>query len=557
MCDSLGNKIFMKLLGMGIESDVAYEYLLESDRLTILTVDKVVDSIKKANSNPKTEDDVCTSETDLGWKKTGDGFGDWERVHVRQIEHQVSDNNKATILDECEFLGQYTCIESITGKALRSTFLFPMVDSTKEIASDGEAKTLMKELELAQGTTAPLSYNTQLFDMQTDESFSRIFFYGIGCPLLEVQKEKHSIDSTSGYLGPFVVDMPLQDLKVRKGFRKYGARVHFSSNQQVTAIFDYGKDKLYFPSDVGWGEAKFLAKVTAFTLVTAREHLIWTHMILSNTVTRDSILHLSPDHPIRRLLTVFTFGTTEVNLRAFDSLIPETSLLHRALGLEYESVQAIFDMSYEQSNIYEPFADRELDPVIQKMSDSGKFPYVTEGKAFFEIVRNFVREWLLKAGDAASDDQALAFYNAVQKSSVGQKYEVPDHTDENMVNLIAQIIFTVTAYHELVGGVVDYVNVTPNRAGFRLCEEKTSVDLQSFLIAAVIGASTSTTMPELMSEFKNFFGSGGAPFWERDLWENFLDKLRKQSDVVKSADAMRPVEFKYFDPARLECSVSV
>jgi hypothetical protein len=38
--------------------------------------------------------------------------------------------------------------------------------------------------------------------------------------------------------GPFVVDMPYQHLAVRKEFRKYGAKVYFSAEQRVTAIWD-------------------------------------------------------------------------------------------------------------------------------------------------------------------------------------------------------------------------------------------------------------------------------------------------------------------------------
>ena len=53
----------------------------------------------------------------------------------------------------------------------------------------------------------------------------------------------------------------------------------------------------------------------------------------SNDATRESTLTLAPNHPIRRLLTVFTYHATEVNLNAFDRLVPNTSILHRGTGL--------------------------------------------------------------------------------------------------------------------------------------------------------------------------------------------------------------------------------
>jgi hypothetical protein len=66
-------------------------------------------------------------------------------------------------------------------------------------------------------------------------------------------------------------------------------------------------------------------------------------------------------------------------------------------------------------------------------------------------------------------------------------------------------------------------------------------------------------MPKLMSKFDNFFGAGGAPAWEKSVWSSFQTKLAEQSVKVQQEDANRPqgMEFKYFDPAELECSVSV
>jgi hypothetical protein len=284
-----------------------------------------------------------------------------------------------------------------------------------------------------------------------------------------------------------------------------------------------------------------------------------THLIASNIATRESTLKLPPSHPVRRLLTIFTYGATEVNLNAFDSLVPNTSLLHRAAGLTYSSMKEVFDMAYTTCDIFEPFADRNYNPALQKLSDEGKFPYISQGAEYYEIVRTFVREWLEKAGDAASDVQAKAFYAGCQAASAGQKYVLPDYSSEAMVDLLSSIIFAVTAYHELVGHIVDY-SLLPSRSGFRLCKsDPTEIDLQSFVLTSLITASTSVPMPMLMSDFSNLFGAGGAPAWEKEVWASFNEKLEVQSKKVQEEDAKRPagLEFKYFDPARFECSVSV
>jgi hypothetical protein len=246
-------------------------------------------------------------------------------------------------------------------------------------------------------------------------------------------------------------------------------------------------------------------------------------------------------------------------LDAFDALVPNTSFLHRSTGFTYASLKHIFDISYSNCDIFEPFADRKYNPALEKLSKEGKFPYISQGSEYFEIVRAFVREWLDYAADAATDRYATAFYNGCKVATKGQKYELPDMSHDAMVNLLSSIIFAVTAYHELVGHVVDYT-ILPSRAGFRLCKEDPSeIDLQSLLLTAIIAANTSVPMPKLMSRFDNFFGSGGAPTWERNVWSSFLAKLARQSEKVQREDANRPngMEFKYFDPAQFECSVSV
>ncbi len=261
---NLGNRVLLKLLGADVTDKDTKKYLLQMDPLTLISLQMVLESCNKINANPKKGTDIKTCETDLAWKKFGYGFSDWKRVHVRKYKHQVTDDFSIQILGEDDNFGKYTCTESVIGKGTRSTKLFPMKDPIVYFDSKEHAEKFMKEVELAQGMGNPLSYNEKEFDMVSDESFSRIFFFGIGAPLLRANPDPA--------LGPFVVDMPLQDLEVRKGFIRYGARVHFNDSQQVTAIFDYVKNKVFTPKDSGkgWEEAKFLAKVTSFTLVTAR-----------------------------------------------------------------------------------------------------------------------------------------------------------------------------------------------------------------------------------------------------------------------------------------------
>ena len=505
--------------------------------------------IKTVKDGTSTNEDIVARDIDLGWKWVGEK---WVEVKVKEMVIEVSDNFSFTMLREDDIYGFYPWTQAFVGRYMAFEPFFPLKDKVEFADTNDEAATIFKEVRLAEALPASIAYH-KWSDMMTDENFSRIFFNGIGVVLLD------GVINEGTEPGPYLVDMPIHNYKTRPGFRPYGARIHFDDDQIVTSIFDYHKEKLYRRGDEGWARAKFVAKCTMMTLVTAKDHLLQTHLLLANSTTRHSTIIFPPSHPIRRLLTVFVHRTNTINFSAINNLIPERSFLHRGTGFEYKAFTELFENSFKSSEIFRPFPSRDFHPSLLSLSQEGKLPFLSEGIEYYKIVENFVRHWLDVAGDAATDVKAQAFYEAMKEDTKGQSYELPDYESENsMVNLISQIIFVVTAWHELVGGVVDYVSL-PSQCGFRISEDESriSVDLQSYLLLGVVGANTSIRMPFLMRNFKNFFGKGVGEKWEVTVWEDFLTALKKQSEAVKEADSKRSVEFKSFDPANFECSVSL
>mmetsp|Transcript_13409 Transcript_13409/g.19959 ORF Transcript_13409/g.19959 Transcript_13409/m.19959 type:complete len:312 (+) Transcript_13409:44-979(+) len=309
------------------------------------------------------------------------------------------------------------------------------------------------------------------------------------------------------------------------------------------------------------------AKVSTYTINTAREHLSHTHLQVSNTASREVVMQLHPEHPIRRLLSIFLYNAVSVNQNALETLTPDCGFVHRGVNLDYEDgFRPLFDNALLTSNAFEPFNKRKVkNPEVEKLAtgqDDGlsKFPYLTEGREYYEIACNLVREWLKEAGDEAGDEYALDFYEAMKISTKDMKYKLPEYSTKNMVDVIATVIFTVTAYHEIIGYVADYTDL-PNKAGFRIVKDpkadRTQNDVQSALLSAMIGAYTAIPGPTLMDEFSNYIAAGGAPEWEEHVWTRFIAKMGLQAKKVQENDRERDFEFKHFNPSLFECSVSV
>ena len=289
----------------------------EMDGYTALIVASTPPDVIKAKKHPIDGSFLKTEEVDLGWKKTGSGFAAWEKDPASEELIRLTRDLTIPLLTEDEFLGE---VDANLFEFLRSKTFLPFRDKMYTLNSDEEAEKLLDELKLLpkEDQASPIPYHTWI-EMSSDDAMSRIFFYGIGSVLMHSQSANENPHKD---LGAFVVDMDLSGFEVRKGYASYGSRLHFDANQKLTAIYDYGTKKLVKPGDGdAWEQAKHIAKQTAFTLITAREHLLWTHMLLSNTMTRIKSEELPPNHPIRRLLTVFTFRTNFVNNQAQETLV--------------------------------------------------------------------------------------------------------------------------------------------------------------------------------------------------------------------------------------------
>ncbi len=252
----------------------------------------LVKSVK--NGGVGTNFDLETDQVTVGWKKVGPK---WIKTLALENKEEISDEWTTSILMQDDMSANEQSIAqallnsklfSVGGDLLNSDVLLQLDDSTVSVADEAQAARIAKDLLFVQGEALPQSYNTD-FNMQTDESFSRIFFHGIAAPLMA--NSEAVTDSEHLKYGPYMVDTGfMKTLKMRSDdYKCYGARVHFDENQKVSAIHCSDSDELFLPGQPGWEEAKFQAKISAFTLITVREHLAQTHLIVSNDASREIV----------------------------------------------------------------------------------------------------------------------------------------------------------------------------------------------------------------------------------------------------------------------------
>jgi len=254
----------------------------------------------------------------------------------------------------------------------------------------------------------------------------------------------------------------------------------------------------------------------------------------------------------------FTFRTTFVNNRAKDSLFPKYSMFHRATAMEYDSMVKLIEDGAKRSRVWQPFPEKPSGQRLHKLAKDNKFPYLSDGVALYNKILGFVESWVSHAyTDVCNDDAALAFYGALVAGTAGFSYTLPaTMSHSSLCAALAQFMFTVTGFHELVGSVSEYVNPIWG-AGLRSRPESTQNDVQSWAIGTALIATTSLRTPELMSTFPNYFGEAPAPDWEIGFWQEFQRDLGTLADQIDERNKTRRFAFQFFNPRILECAVSV
>jgi hypothetical protein len=127
-------------------------------------------------------------------------------------------------------------------------------------------------------------------------------------------------------------------------YEGYGAKATFNDQGTLVGLTTSGGQVLA-PGSPSWEHTKWIFKSSVLVGVTLRDHLVSIHLLAANVLTVATAERLSPDHPLRRFLKPHTYGTVTINRGASTYLLARRGLLHRAVGLTWDSVLQGLDYS--------------------------------------------------------------------------------------------------------------------------------------------------------------------------------------------------------------------
>ncbi|MBE9069102.1 hypothetical protein IQ260_20865 [Leptolyngbya cf. ectocarpi LEGE 11479] len=356
-----------------------------------------------------------------------------------------------------------TFSEQATHWALQS---LPLSDDDNMWSNPTEA---IKQIEIQYGDVLPKP-NVQWQETTSDKTMSLLAFQGIGSHRLEQVKD----DPNAAYR----VDLSwMVAFPVREGFERYGACAFFDNNRQLIRIYTAYNDKTHYPNAPTWEAAKWCWRCSLFAGVTVADHLGSVHYLASNLLVTATREQLPPEHPFRRLLTPFIYGTADVNRDAYVLLSPKQGLAHRTFAFTYDGMVRCLLKGVEFVRL-QTFSEALAAAGTNSLRD--EFPYATDGLALYEILEKYVRDYLaiyFPDNTSVADPSIRHWWSALTKQApnLGLK---PLQTAEQLIRVTTHFMFTVTGFHGQVGDVVAYTR-DPAFVGAKIRAGQTIGDVQS------------------------------------------------------------------------------
>ncbi|CAE7578956.1 unnamed protein product [Symbiodinium pilosum] len=416
-------------------------------------------------------------------------------------------------------------------------------------------------------------------DEWDDQLERAIAFHLIGAHRLEVGSFSfEDVPGVGSVQLPFRIALNVfGGLVVRDGFGKYGVDLYFNEDGLPTLLVTPDGDKVA-RGDKQWQYWKFVWRSTLVTGVTLVDHLHFTHFRTGNLLSRSIRIALPPDHPHRRLLSIFTFGTIFVNIQAVHVLLGPNHLLHRATPFSdfvklSHKVPGMLDDITDAPSIKAIAEDDEwksLSPKLQSL------PFYSDGRLLWAAIKKFVAAAFPKLSLCSADGALAEPLTRLKIEMVNETMQAGYHVDDRLAKMylgdaavsckdllpavqhrMAVYIFVVTGYHRHVGFVGDYY-ADPSLASMSWKSGEPYGRPRQHMIMSVVNVFTSMRQPLLKEDYTHLF-RGLAPDQEEILtkaWRTFQEDLKQVEEEIDRRNEKREILNINMSPKVVESAVS-
>jgi len=390
-------------------------------------------------------------------------------------------------------------------------------------------------------------------DMTTDEECSKLAFDGMGSCLLRRVPEP---DKYGGLNPRYEVNLlsmqdqfPLtwndDDDTKNDTFMHFGANAVFDHNRKILCI--QRDEQISYPHSSNWEQFKYFWRCSVFTYVTMVTHAGRTHLGAANVIAEEN--HLDKSHPLQNLLRIITHGTREVNQNLADLLITKNGVMRKS-GLPFETTCKMVQHGSDTVDV------RSFKDQVTQQNGPPEWAYAQDGISFYEIVDNFVHDFLhvyWPDDNALQDDSQLQDYWSEVITRIPQDAKQILSSSLSFKGLqqwLTYTMFQVTAIHENVG-TIDVITSDPFFACFAIHKDTSrhtpSPQMLTLLYGLVI--ATSGPMPKLLStEWEPVIHEKMLPAWK--AFQSKTESLALRIDT-------RQTPCHNMNPRNFECSVSM
>lgn len=394
-----------------------------------------------------------------------------------------------------------------------------------------------------------------------------------------------------------VVDCSWQaNMKVREGYLPYGAAAFFGENKELLGIWSEPEMRMIEPpknayvDDEPWRWAQYHWKSSIAYEVFSVGHLLEIHWSASNTlvqVARD----LPLNHPVRRLIKPFTWGSAFINYQAMINLVQTNGAIVRTGAVTIDGIAAHFEHVMEEHVHYGSF-----EKFVNKMGEFpegyvDEIPMVQDGKALWRIFDLFVEEYLeLHYDDPNSipsergviglnpieDDPYLQKFWQHARTARSDKYplKIGKLSFDNLKEFLTWSFFWSTAAHNLVANFFPENTLPVSFAGrigssvrHKSPQSGFQVPINTWLTQTYVLANTTIEnvpyLIETMRDTADFFGPNRRAIYGtddeiRNIFVRFADNLDEFSQEIDAKNESRGwLATNSFNPKVMQCSASL